>query len=72
MGVKPEKISPAKAQRRKALPRFETVFFEPLRLCGREFLSQSDTDQERGYSWLSRRIFGVAGLRESPTQSLRH
>jgi gluconate 2-dehydrogenase gamma chain len=30
------KISPAKAQRRKALPRFQGFFFAPLRLCGRK------------------------------------
>ena len=28
-------MSPAKAQRRKALPRFAGLFFAPLRLCGR-------------------------------------
>jgi hypothetical protein len=33
-----EKNAPAKAQRRKALPRFQRDFFAPLRLAGEIFL----------------------------------
>jgi hypothetical protein len=34
-GLEVENISHAKPQSRKALPRFERVFFAPLRLCAR-------------------------------------
>src|SRR5215204_2542810 len=38
---KRHKVSPAKAQRRKALQRLSRVFFAPLRLCGRNSFSLS-------------------------------
>jgi hypothetical protein len=53
------KITRAKAQRRKALPRFERTFFAPLRLCARKTFLPTQIRRGFEYFCAKHNAFGV-------------